>query len=74
MAVCSFLEEYDFSDKIIVPFCSHEGSGLASGPKDIATFCPTATIMVGFAIRGSAVTESKADIEQWIDSLSFVWM
>ena len=27
-AVCSFLEEYDFSGKTIIPFASHEGSNL----------------------------------------------
>ena len=29
MAVYTFLESYDFSGKTIVPFCTHEGSGLA---------------------------------------------
>lgn len=29
MAVNTFLEEYDFEGKIIAPFCTHGGSGLA---------------------------------------------
>ena len=28
MAVFTFLEEYDFSGKTIIPFCTHEGSGM----------------------------------------------
>ena len=30
MAVYTFLESYDFSGKTIIPFCTHEGSGLSS--------------------------------------------
>src|SRR5512145_3060339 len=30
MAVFTFLESYDFSGKTIIPFCTHEGSGLGS--------------------------------------------
>jgi len=42
MAVRAFLEEYDFSGKTIVPFCTHEGSGLGSSVRDIAKLCPGA--------------------------------
>ena len=43
MAVCTFLETYDFSDKIIVPFCTHEGSGMGHSESDIRQLCPKAT-------------------------------
>ena len=33
MAVLTFLEEYDFSGKMIVPFCTHQGSGLGSSKR-----------------------------------------
>ena len=69
MPVYTFLEEYDFSGKIIIPFASHEGSGLGNGPSEIAEICPDAQIMDGFAARGTEVSSSKADIEKWITSL-----
>lgn len=69
MPVYTFLEEYDFSGKIIIPFASHEGSGLGNGPSEIAEICPDAQIMDGFAARGTEVSSSKADIETWITSL-----
>lgn len=69
MPVYTFLEEYDFSGKTIVPFASHEGSGLGSGPSEIAEICPNAEVMDGFAVRGSEVRSSKEDIEKWIDEL-----
>lgn len=37
-AVVTFLEEYDFSGKTIIPYCSHGGSRLGSGPRDIAHY------------------------------------
>ncbi len=64
--VYTFLEEYDFAGKTIIPFASHEGSG----PSEIEELCPDATILDGFAVRGSAVTESMADIESWIAGLN----
>ena len=69
MPVYTFLEEYDFSGKIIIPFASHEGSGLGNGPSEITEICPDAQIMDGFAERGTEVSSSKADIETWITSL-----
>ena len=35
MAVYTFLEHYDFTGKVIRPFCTHEGSGLSGTVRDI---------------------------------------
>lgn len=70
MPVFTFLEEYDFAEKTIIPFASHEGSGLGSGTSEIADTCPDATVLDGIAVRGSSVGESQSDIEKWIDGLS----
>ena len=70
MPVYTFLEEYNFSGKIIIPFSSHEGSGLGKGPSEIAEICPNAQILDGFAARGSEVRSSKDDIKKWIDGLN----
>ena len=66
MPVFTFLEEYDFAGKTIIPFASHEGSG----PSEIADTCPDATVLDGIAVRGSSVSGSQPDIEKWIDGLS----
>lgn len=70
MPVYTFLEEYDFSGKTIIPFASHEGSGLGNGPLEISEICPEAQIMDGFAVRGTEVSSSRDDIEKWINSLN----
>ena len=66
MAVFTFLEHFDFSGKIIKPFCTHEGSGLGGSINDIRKLCPEAKVETGLAIRGGSVKMSKAEIEKWI--------
>jgi len=70
MAVYTFLEEYDFSGKTIIPFASHEGSGLGKGPSEIAKICPGANVMGGLEVRGSAVGSSKDSITNWVAGLN----
>lgn len=66
MPVWSFLEEYDFSGKTILPFCTHEGSGIGHSQQDIEALCPSAVLGPGLAIHGSAVRRSKPEIARWL--------
>ncbi|WP_330602766.1 flavodoxin [Anaerosolibacter carboniphilus] len=69
MPVFTFLEEYDFSGKIIVPFCTHEGSGLGHSERDIAKLCPKANVLKGLAIHGTAAGSAKTNISNWLDKM-----
>jgi flavodoxin len=69
MPVFTFLEEYNFSGKTIVPFCTHEGSGIGHSEKDIAKLCPKATLLKGLAIHGSRVNVAKQDIASWLSKI-----
>ena len=66
MAVYTFLETYDFSGKIIHPFCTHEGSGLSHTEDDIRKTAKGAIVEEGLAIHGSSVDNSKSLIEGWL--------
>lgn len=66
MAVFTFLENFDFSGKIIKPFCTHEGSGMGSSVKDIEKLCTGAKVEKGLALRGGSVERSEREIAQWI--------
>jgi flavodoxin len=68
MAVFTFLEAYDFAGKTIVPFCTHEGSGLGRSESDIRRACPGAKVLGGLAITGGSVRGSAGAIRRWIDS------
>lgn len=67
MAVFTFLESFDFSNKVIKPFCTHEGSGLGNSVKDIKKVCPLANVKDGLAIFGGEVNDSQNVIKNWID-------
>jgi len=69
MAVFTFLEEYDFSGKTILPFSTHEGSGLGSSERDIRKLCPGATVLPGLAIRGGSVGRADQLVANWLKSI-----
>lgn len=66
MAVFTFLESYDFSGKTIVPFCTHEGSGIGNSERDINKYCPNAKVLTGIAIRGGSVTNADNVVQSWL--------
>lgn len=66
MAVFTFLEHFDFTGKVIKPFCTHEGSGMGSSVKDIRRLCPGAKVEEGLAIQGGSAERAKEEIEKWI--------
>lgn len=68
MAVMTFLESYDFSGKVIIPFCTHEGSGLGKSVQDIKKACPRAVVKQGLAIRGGNVDNADKQIKEWLEN------
>lgn len=69
MPVFTFLEEYDLSGKTIVPFCTHEGSGLGHSVSDIKKTCPSSTILDGLVIRGGDVRNAQDEVSGWLQGL-----
>jgi len=67
MPVFTFLEHHDFAGKTIIPFCTHEGSGIGNSVTDIKKACPGATVKDGIAIWGHAVNNQKNNIITWLE-------
>ena len=70
MAVFTFLESYDFVGKTIIPFCTHEGSGIGNSERDIKKLCPNVNVESGLAIRGSNVSRADNEITNWVKKLN----
>ena len=70
--VRTFLLEYDFSGKTIVPFCTHEGSGLGQSAADISIFCPKSTVLEGVAIRGGDVKAAQNKVSEWLRKIKIM--
>ena len=68
MAVFTFLENFDFTGKTIIPLCTNEGSGMGSSERDIKKTCPGADVRKGLAITGSQAANSKGSVEKWLKS------
>ena len=66
MAVYTFLENFDFSGKTILPLCTNEGSGMGSSEREIKKTCPGADVKKGLPITGSAAASSKSSVERWL--------
>lgn len=63
MAMFTFLESTNLKNKIIKPFCSHEGSGLGRSVEDIKRLCINSKVEEGIDIHGAKVIDEK--LEKW---------
>ncbi len=72
MPVATFLSEYDFSGKTIIPFCTHEGSGLGRSVTEIKELCPQSTILDGLAVRGGDVKNAQHEVSEWLRELGLI--
>ena len=66
MAVFTFLEQFDFSGKTILPLCTNEGSGMGGSERDIKKACPGADVKAGLPITGSAASNAVGQVRRWL--------
>lgn len=75
MAVYTFIEKHDWQGKTVIPFCTHEGSGLGSTENKLKHACKGATFLKGLAVQGSTAqnrqTLAKQSVTNWLDKLNF---
>ena len=67
MPMFTQLEKLDFTEKIVKPFCTHEGSRMGNSENDIKRICKGATVLEGLPIQGSTVKSDKQKVENWIN-------
>ncbi len=75
MILYTVFENNDFSGKRLVPFSTHEGSGLSGFDRKLSAACPDSEILPGLAVRGNdaqnrpdAVRES---VNGWLAGLGY---
>lgn len=74
MIVYSFLESYDFSGKVVIPFNTHEGSGNAGTYERIADKLKGADVNTnGLALQGKMAREDsgKKQTINWLKGLGY---
>ena len=66
MPIASFLEEYDFSGKTILPFCSHGGGRFGQSLTAIAKLAPDAALGPGLSVHYSGGASMPQDVTDWL--------
>ena len=68
MAVFTFLENFDFSGKTILPLCTNEGSGMGGSERDIKKTCPGAVVKSGLSVTGSEAANAAGRVKKWLSA------
>jgi len=68
MPIASFLEEYDFTGKTIIPFCSHGGGRFGQSLTAIAKLVPDATMGEALSVHYSGGSSLPDDITEWLET------
>ncbi len=71
MILYSFFDEYDFSEKTIIPFNTHGGSGFSGTVSTIQELEPNAEVIEGKSISRNDIQDAEQEIIAWVKSLGF---
>ncbi len=65
----TLFKDINLDGKTVIPFTTHEGSGLASCASDVRKAFPKANVTGEFSIYGHEVRGGKAKVERWLKSI-----
>ena len=75
MIMYTVFENNDFSGKTLIPFSTHEGSGLSGFDEKLAGACPNSTVGKGLAIEGNEAQnnqeKARESVSGWLAELGF---
>ena len=75
MIMYTFFENEDLSGKKLVPFSTHEGSGLANFDTALAEACPDSEVLEGLAVRGQDAQSDQENVrsavKDWLSGLGY---
>ena len=73
--IYSFFEEYDFSGKTVIPFCTSAGNVLTGKESDLPKYGKGMVMREGLGLEGKRVQENpesaRADVMKWLKRLGF---
>ncbi len=65
----TFFNKYDLNGKTVIPFTTHEGSGLGSVVEDLKRQYPEAKVTSPFSIAGHSVRSGMDKVDKWVKSV-----
>lgn len=75
MCVYTFIDRHDWTGKTVIPFVTHEGSGMGGTDRKIAAACKGSDTAIGkgFAIQGKIAQGNQASaqksVNEWLNGL-----
>ena len=83
--VKSFLHQYNFSGKTVIPFNTNAGYGIGSGFNTVKQLCPNSKVLEGFSItggverdgvyfviKGEKEKEAEKEIKKWLRKINMI--
>ena len=75
MIMNTFFENEDLAGKKLIPFTTHEGSGLSGFDKKLAAAIPESEVLTGLAIRGNDCQNRQDNVQKtvsdWLSKLGY---
>lgn len=72
MPVFTFLEEYDFSGKTVIPFTTYGNGVWGKSVNSIQDTLANATILDGLAIQEHELQDASTEVSEWLQGLGFM--
>lgn len=73
MAVYTFIEMHSWQGKTVIPFCTHEGSGLGSTEGKLERACKGGAFLPGLAVQGAVAQKNRKvaerSVREWLKVL-----
>lgn len=74
MPVYTFIEKHGWQGKTVIPFCTHEGSGLSGTENKLKAACQGATVLKGLAVRGAMAQnnreQARQSVKNWLEAMN----
>ena len=75
MPVYTFIEKHRWQGKTVIPFCTHEGSGLSGTENRLKSVCGGSSVLKGLAVRGATAQNEREtcrrQVAAWLKGLQF---
>lgn len=72
MVMQSFFDEYDFSGKTIIPFCTSGGSAFSDSINEIKKLEPNANVIEnGLHIGASSASSAEKEVNDWLEKVMY---
>ncbi len=67
----TLFKDINLDGKTVIPFTTHEGSGLGRCVSDVKKAFPKADVKPGFSMYGHDVRTGKSTVEKWLKGLGY---